>query len=277
MTANPATSTLADELDHTDDQGLSVRLPTGKLVGAVASAIKILRYLSVAPEPVGVTRIAKDLKLNPSTCFNILRTLAAEDFVYFEPSGKTYVIGWGVMDLARGATTAHGDISTVRPQMDRIAQEHGVTVTLWQRISPRRKMLILSAVTRNAIRIQMAVGQRLPIFHGATGRVLAAHSGLSREEIRQRFDEIRWDQPISCEEFVAQVEEARRSGWALDDGNFAAGIRSVAVAVVGDNGEANLAVNATMFAGQYDSERAEAVIADLKELARRLKPFAGGV
>lgn len=245
-------------------------------MGAVASAIKIMRYLSAAPDPVGVTRIAKDLKLNPSTCFNILRTLAAEDFVYFDPLNKSYVISWGVMDLARGVTALHGDISNIRPHMDRIAQDHGVTVTLWQQISNNRKVLILGAVTRNAMRIQMAVGQRLPIFIGATGRVLAAHSGLSLIEMRKRFDEIRWDQPITFEEFARQVDEARRNGWALDDGNFAAGTCSLAVPIPNDSGSTMLAVTATMFSGQYDKSRAMAVIDDLRDFARRLKPFAHG-
>src|SRR5690606_26368654 len=50
----------------------------GKVVGAVAGAIKILRYLADSRVPLGVSRIAKDTKLNTSTSFNILRTLAME-------------------------------------------------------------------------------------------------------------------------------------------------------------------------------------------------------
>ncbi|MGF7162844.1 DNA-binding IclR family transcriptional regulator [Rhodoligotrophos appendicifer] len=249
--------------------------PAAKVVGAVSSAVKILRYLSRSPDPVGVTRIAKDLKLNPSTCFNILRTLAGDDFVAFDPAAKTYVISWGVMDLARGATALRGDISSVQPVMERIALDHGVTVTLWQPISQNRKVLILSAHTRNAMRIQMSVGQRLPILIGATGRVMAAFSTLSRADIRKRFDEIRWDRPISFEDFLQQVRETAEQGWSIDDGNFAAGTVSVAVPILNDAGTATMAVTATMFAGQYDKERAASVVADLQEFALRCKHLAG--
>ena len=247
---------------------------SGKVVPAVASAIRILRYLSTAPEPAGVSRIARDLKLNPSTCFNILRTLAAEDFVSFDPVGKTYVISWGVMDLAHGATALRGDINTIRPLMERIAHDHGVTVTLWQPISANRKVLILSAHSRSAMRIQMAMGQRLPLLIGATGRVIAAFSKLARAELRKRFEEIRWDRPLSFEQFMAQAREAAKSGWATDEGNFATGTVSIAVPVLNDDGIAVMAATATMFTGQYDSERAAAVVADLQELAARLKYFA---
>ena len=44
-----------------------------KVVGALASGLAVVRYLSIAATPVGVSRIARDLGLNSSTCFNLLR------------------------------------------------------------------------------------------------------------------------------------------------------------------------------------------------------------
>jgi DNA-binding IclR family transcriptional regulator len=251
-------------------------MPSGKVVGAVVGAIKILRYLSNASEPVGVTRIAKDTKLNTSTCFNILRTLASEDLVFFDPLSKTYTVSLGIMDLAKGATALAGDISSVRPLMERIARDHGVTVTLWQPIANNRKVLIMSALTRSAMRIQMAVGQRLPMFIGATGRVFAAFSAVAENEMRRRFAEIRWDRPLSFEEFAAQVQEAARQGWAVDNGYFADGTVSVAVPILNDAGVAVMAVTATMFAGQYDEGRAAAIVDELRDFSTRVKRIVAG-
>jgi DNA-binding IclR family transcriptional regulator len=245
-------------------------VPSGKLVGAVTGAVKILRYLAAANEPMGVSRIAKDTKINTSTCFNILRTLAVEDLVTFEPSSKTYSISLGIMELARGATALGGDLSAVRPLMERIANTRNVTLTLWQPVSASRKVLVYSAVARSAMRIQMTVGQRLPLFIGATGRVFAAFSDISEKDLEARFREITWNTPLTFAEFKRQVKETRATGWARDDGNFAAGTVSMAVPILDRDGAAAMAVTATMFTGQFSEERAPEIVADVQEFAARV-------
>ncbi|MBX3529000.1 MAG: IclR family transcriptional regulator [Rhizobiaceae bacterium] len=245
-------------------------VPSGKLVGAVTGAVKILRYLAAATEPMGVSRIAKDTKINTSTCFNILRTLAVEDLVTFEPSSKTYSISLGIMELARGATALGGDLSTVRPLMERIANARNVTLTLWQPVSSSRKVLVYSAVARSAMRIQMTVGQRLPLFIGATGRLFAAFTDITEDDLEARFREINWNVPLTFAEFKRQVRETRSKGWARDDGNFAAGTVSLAVPILDRDGTAVMAVTATMFSGQFSDARVPEIVDDLSEFAGRV-------
>jgi len=243
---------------------------SGKAVGAVTGAIKILRYLGQAVDPGGVSKIARETKLNTSTAFNILRTLVLEDFVTFDPTNKTYTLSLGIIEIAEGATALRGDIGTVRPMMERLADLHGVTLTIWQPVAQNRKLLILSAVNRAATRIQMSVGQRLPIYIGATGRVFAAFGSGAEKDIRQRFDEIRWDQPISFDEFMWQVRLTKEKGWALDDGNYVVGTASVACPIFDRNNVATMAVTATMFTGHYTKERAAALVTDLETLGEQV-------
>ena len=49
-------------------------------VGSVVQALAILRHLSEASKPLGVTAVARALGISPSSCFNLLKTLVAEDF-----------------------------------------------------------------------------------------------------------------------------------------------------------------------------------------------------
>jgi DNA-binding IclR family transcriptional regulator len=248
----------------------------GKVVGAVAGAIKILRYLADSRVPLGVSRIAKDTKLNTSTSFNILRTLTMEDFVQFDPVSKTYSLSLGIMEIAKGATALGGDIGSLRPAMERIALDHGVTVTLWQPVSEERKVLILSALTRNAMRIQMQVGQRLPILMGATGRVFAAFGDSPKAVLKRRFSEIRWDRPPSFEEFLEQVKETREKGYAMDNENFAMGTVSLALPIFDKDEKPIMAVTATMFSGQYREDRTARIIEDLGRFAVQASRVATG-
>ncbi|WP_340151252.1 IclR family transcriptional regulator [uncultured Sneathiella sp.] len=267
--------TRGGEMNSLTDRQI-VKPSSGKAVGAVAKSIKILRYIRDAKEPAGVTRIAKDTNLNASTCFNILKTLAAEDFVVFDPQSRTYAISFGVLDIALGATALGRDITTIQPLMDRIARDNGVTLTLWQPVEQNRKALILSALARNDIRIQMAIGQRLPILLGATGRCFAAFSKLSDEQLQRRFKEMRWKRPLNYSEFYDQVQKTAVEGWSLDEGYFATGTISIAVPVLDNDDIAIMAATATMFADQHKKEKIDIIVQDLNNLSRRIKQILIG-
>lgn len=251
-------------------------LPAGKTVGAVVNAVTILRYLASSPVSVGVTRIARETRINPSTCFNILRTLVAEDLVHMDPSSKNYSVSLGIMDIARGASLVSADIGSVRPLMERIAREHGVTLSLWTTMGADRKVLILSYMSPNAIRIQMTLGQRLPLLHGATGRCFAAFSRMDRDDIRRRFEAIRWDRPISFETFMEQVDEARVKGWALDQGHFAEGTVMLGVPVLDYDNIAIMGVTATMIAGQFPDLNQQALASDMQAFALQVRRIVVG-
>jgi DNA-binding IclR family transcriptional regulator len=243
---------------------------TGKSVGAVTNAVKILRYLSAQKNPAGVSRIARDTQINPSTCFNILRTLAHEDLVLFDPGNKSYSLSLGILDIARGATALQGNLDSARPILERIAEDLGITLTLWQPVSKNRKVMIYSAVPRDAIRIQMAIGQRLPLFIGSTGRVFAAFGQYSDEEMHRLFKDIKWNVPLSYAEFRKQTEETRIAGWAIDEGHFAIGTVSIAVPIFDGNNQAMLSLTATMFVGQYSEKHRDAIVLALQKASTLL-------
>ncbi|MFA5581741.1 MAG: IclR family transcriptional regulator [Paracoccaceae bacterium] len=251
------------------DGELADSMSSGKMVGAVVAAIKILRFMAAVREPLGVSHIAKETGLNTSTTFNILRTLMLYDFVQFEQLSKTYILSLGILEIAQAAMAIGGDIGVVRPAMERIAQEHSVTVTLWQPTARDRKILIMTAQPRNPMRIQMAIGQRLPLLIGSTGRIFAAFSDMDEAEIKDQFDQIRWNGPIAFTDYMAQVHEAREKGWAMDTGNFAQGTVLVSTPIYSADGNAALAVTATMFTGQYDPGRTVNIVRDLEAFSEQ--------
>ena len=50
-----------------------------------------------------MTQIARQLAINPSTCFAILRTLVWEGMLEFDGHAKAYEVGTGVTKLAEAA------------------------------------------------------------------------------------------------------------------------------------------------------------------------------
>lgn len=235
-------------------------------VPAVAAAIRILQHLAAAPGPQGVTPLARTLGLNTSTCFNILRTLAQGELVRFDPEAKTYTLDLGVVDLARAAFAKGAEVTHVMPMMRQLALRHGVTVSLWRTVGPDRMVLSQVVESDQVMRIRMGVGQRLPLLIGAMGRVAAAIGGMSEQELRRRFDGLRWHRSFPFEAFLGQVEEARRRGWSLDDGDYVQGVTSLS-APIGTNGSGGHSViSATMFTGQHDPAALDRIGAQLAVL-----------
>lgn len=236
-----------------------------KLVGALTAGLKVLRYLAQASAPVGVSQVARELDINPSTCFNLLRTLVHENLVTFDIKKKTYSVGLGMLELTKGLTERDRLTSFIRPKLEELAAAHRVTATLWRRVSEDRVVLVERADSDSAIRVHMTIGQRLPIFVAALGRCMAAHSGLGRDELRRRFNGLRWEVPPDFETFFSEVNDARVKGYAIDRDNFVRGVTTISSPILDANGVAICAISAVGFTGQFTDASLNSLSQDLRQ------------
>lgn len=240
------------------------------IVKPAANAIRILKYLVEAGGPTRSVTISRSLGLNASTCFNILRTLVLEDVVEFDPVGKTYSVGMGLTTLVGNLLTEGQRVAAATPQMRDIAARFNITMTLWKRLGSDKIVLVKSVPSPANVRIEMAEGQRLPILMAATGRVMAPHLGWSRKELKAAFKALRWQTPLSFEDYWEQVEAAERRGWASDQGYFTKGVQTIAAPVFDRAGEVAFTVVGVMLLGQYEDSALEAIGAALRDASERL-------
>ena len=223
------------------------------IVGSVAQAAALLRYLSALDGREGVNAIARATGLSPSSCFNLLKQLVADDLVDFDPATKGYALGQGVVDLARASLSRDRLIATVRPAMEAFARSWEATVGLWRVGGRDRLVMVACAESSSPARIHMAVGQRQPQAAGALGRALLAAREVGDDELGHRFAALRWGQAPSFVEWRAQIADAASRGFALDADNFLRGVTTLAVAVPGT--PIRYCVSATMFSGQHAAAR----------------------
>ncbi|EQM77650.1 IclR family transcriptional regulator [Stutzerimonas kunmingensis] len=224
------------------------------LVKPVSNAIRILRHLSQVGTPERSVDIARQLSINPSTCFNILRTLVAEDVVDFNLMSKRYSAGIGLARLVEQLVTQGQRVQLAKPLLQSLAARQSITVTLWRRLGADRIVIVSSAASPTDVRIDMAEGQRLPMLMGASGRLFATQIDLDSPEIRATYDSIRWARPLPFDMYREEVREAQKRGWATDDGHFSVGILAVAAPVFSPGGSIDFTVSAVMFRGQRDEE-----------------------
>ncbi len=253
------------------EQPIESRARPATPVNAVASAMKILSDLSRREAPVGVTQLARELKLNTSTCFNILQTLAQGELVRMDPATKTYAIGMGIVDLARDMLARDSELPIIRPMMERIARTHGITVVLLKRTGPDDLTVVELAIGDGPMRITLSIGQNVPLLLGASGLLMAAFSGFSETELRTRFDRLAPFRELPFAEFQRNVEQTRARGWAVDEGHFVRGTVSVSVPLFSEDGKPGLACSGTMFVGQYSEAKSLQIAKDLGEIAQVMR------
>ncbi|QOT78539.1 IclR family transcriptional regulator [Cupriavidus basilensis] len=240
-------------------------------VKPVSNAIRILRYLTQTGAPERAADIARHLSINSSTCFNILRTLVAEDVVDFNALSKTYSAGLGLARLVEQLVTQGQRLQLAAPPMQDLAAEFGVTVTLWRRLGADRIVLVSSQSSPTNLRIDMPAGQRLPILMGASGRLFAGRLGLTEEQLREEFEQLRWVRTISFDNYLREVNRARRRGWASDDGYFATGVLAIAAPVCDPSGNIAFTVSTVMIRGDRSEDKVEALGEAVRDLGHKLE------
>lgn len=198
---------------------------------AIARAVAVLRLLGKAETPLGLQAIARELGLVPSTCLYVLRTLTEEKLVAFDPATKRYRLDAGILTLARHYLRSDRFVDLAQAPLDRISARFGLT-TLGVQVSGLDYIIALAvSQSEGNFSLNTRVGTRFPALISATGRCIAAFGGHEPAFLRHRFDQLRWDDPPSFQEWLGEVAETRANGYALDAGRYISGVYVVAAPV----------------------------------------------
>jgi DNA-binding IclR family transcriptional regulator len=198
---------------------------------AISRAAAVLRLLGKSNAPLGMQSIARELGLVPSTCLYVLRALVAEEFVSFDPGTKRYALEAGVLTLARHWLRRNRFNDLVQPVLDRISQAFDVTMLGVHIVGLDHIVVVAMSQSGQNFQLSTQIGSRFPALISATGRCIAAFGDHSEDELQARFKTLRWDEPPTFDEWQAQVLQTRSQGFAVDAGNYIAGVTVVAAPV----------------------------------------------
>lgn len=185
---------------------------------------------------MGVNAIAKAIGVVPSSCLHILRALAEDCMVQVDQRSKQYSLGLGLLTLAHDMMGRNHFAKLVQPEIEQIALKHGVTATAVELDERERMVVVAMAQGSTILKIQVGLGSRFPAYISATGRCVAAHSGLTRVQLKRRFMALKWQLAPGFEDWLRQVKAVRKSGIAVDPGNYICGFTIVAALVHGPAG-----------------------------------------
>jgi len=240
--------------------------PSGA-VQSVERSFRILEALADAQEALPLSEIVARTRLPQATAHRLLRTM--EVLGYARQLGtRDYVLGPGLIRLGSRATPPL--VARAQPimvELEVIAEE---TVNLAV-LDGDRVAYIGQVPSRHQMRMFTEVGRRVLPHSAGVGKAIL--SMLPEPRVREIVG--RTGMPgftpttiTDVEALLADLREARRRGFAVDDGEHEIGVRCIAVPVPGSAPEAALSISGP--SARINDELARTIADALLSAAARL-------
>ena len=197
---------------------------------AIDRALRLLRSITEAEEDAPLSAHARRLSMPASTAHRLAEALAAHGLLHEVERGH-YLPGLGLGDLASGVDPGRLLARAGRPVMRSLARAVGPTVHLGVMAGD---MVTYVVKEPGASPLLTREGGQLEAYCSAIGKViLAGLSDQSREEYLRTAPFVALtDRTITTREALgACLEEARRSGYAVDEGEVLPDLHCIAVPI----------------------------------------------
>lgn len=241
-----------------EDRKLTVR--------AVERALDILMCFTKDSD-LGLTEIAGEIGLHKSTAHRLLTTLEEKGFVIRNSATEKYRLGLKIWELSAHLSQNDDPAILLLPQMEQLRDRLGETVSLYLRDGTDR--LRIQAVQSNqAIRRVAQVGARLPLYVGASSKVLVAYA--EEAIVRAVLESADWPAAVDRPAYVAQLQEIRKLGYATSYEEREPGAAAVAAPIFDRTGKVAAALSVSGPVSRLSPQTLEDFAPVLIETAREM-------
>lgn len=204
----------------------------------------------------GVTDIANEVGLSPSTAHRLVRALVARGYLEQDESGGQYAFGHNAALLGQVLRGRFG-FDRVMPILERVAAETGESVNMGLLDGPT--VVVAARVpSPQPLRFDQPVGTRLSPHCSSMGKALLAFDApngpASLDELR--FDAITANTITSRERFQEELAEVKARGFSTDDEESIVGVSCVGAPILNRSGRAKAAMAIQAPTARLSPERA---------------------
>jgi DNA-binding IclR family transcriptional regulator len=238
---------------------------------SVKKAFAILNAISTSKEGLGVSELAKKLKMAKSTVHGMTSALEELGAVMRDPLTKKYKLGFTLLEIGRSAYSQIDLKTAARPVTEELMEKTRTSVFLgilnWDHVT------ILDIVeARQDLNITAPVGSNIPLFAGAVGKVFLA--AMEEEEANKiirskglpRFTE---NSIVDAELYYKELQQVRKKGYAVDDEEYILGVRAVAAPLTG-LGQLKSAIWAVGFKASLDDIKVKILAGETHKAAKTI-------
>lgn len=238
-------------------------------IRAVERAFAILRTFARDDDRLTLSEIASRVGLPITTCLRFAITLEGLG-VLVRREDKTWSLGSELYVLGCAAHASLTPQNAILPYMKQIREETKEAVTLYG-ISGEQRVCLEHLESMLFMQCRMNVGDRLPLWAGASGRALLAFMGseaIARETAK--IERLTASTITDPKEFAASLAAIRADGYALSTGEREEGVLSIAIPIFDRRDEIKFTFSVAGPDSRFTRERAEEIVPQIQEMCREI-------
>lgn len=206
--------------------------------GTVGKALDLLDMVAAAGRPLRFTDLLARSGHPKATLHRLLRTLASQGMLAYDPDRQTYAPGMRLVRLAHAAWAQSSLGPVARPFVDALSEETGETIHLAQ-LSEGQVLYVDKRNARRPVEMFSDAGKVGPGYCTGIGKAMLAHlPEAEREEAiaRQSFYRHTPSTLDTPQRLGAELDRIRGAGVSYDREEHEPGIVCVAVPVLSSTG-----------------------------------------
>jgi DNA-binding IclR family transcriptional regulator len=208
-------------------------------VQSLGRAFAILEEIARHREGIGLAELSKLVGLHTSTTFHLAKTMVSLGYIRQERDSKRYRVGRPLFALAASALDEIEMVNLATPILEDLSRETGESGHFAVRMGDA---VIVIARTSGAGAFQLTdrVGVVRPAHCTALGKIILA--SLRPDQLKRFLERVELKPSTKksitdASALMREIAEVRRSAVAIDDGEFNAEVRCVAVPVYNFTGD----------------------------------------
>ena len=205
-----------------------------KTVQSFDRAVSILDAFTADRSELGVSEIARLTGLSRSTVHRLLVTLRRHELIQQVPGSSNYALGPHLLRLAQAAFSNVNLQTAAKPVMERLRDQCDETVGLHARLGVATRTVLDQVQSSQPLRrTYTEIGESIPIYQGAPGKVLLSFSPQAlQDEILAGELEAATPRTITDpKKLRVELQRTRKRGYAFSFEERVPGISTLAVPV----------------------------------------------
>ncbi len=220
-------------------------------IPSIHRVVKVMQSLAAGGETTSLG-LARRLGISQSSCYRILRTLEAANWICREAGGQ-YVFASGLMPFVKPLVGIERAVDCLRSDMESLSLKAGLTVKLSVREGVEQ-VTVARVECHRPLSATSPIGTRFPVVLGASGACLL--SGVDRASLAQLIehaDKQRLWGHDSKDLLLARLKCCRKSGHCENIGSHPQGIDTVSAPLA--TSSRTMALTLVGLRGDFDGKR----------------------
>ena len=208
-------------------------------VQSLGRAFAILEEVARHREGIGLAELSKLVGLHNSTTFHLAKTMVSLGYMRQERDSKRYRVGRPLFALAASALDEIEMVNLATPVLEDLSRETGESGHFAVRMGDS-VVVIARTSGPGAFQLTDRVGVVRPAHCTALGKIILA--SLRPDQLKRFLERVEL-KPSTAKSIteasvlLREIAEVRRSAIAIDDGEFNAEVRCIAVPVYNFTGD----------------------------------------